>query len=1514
MSKSYEKIVLTVNSKLNRLKFRLKSFQTNSIDQDDSQKEELSNQAKDLDSRLETFLDEICSLGLTPEDLNSYLETGESLKVAINKFILEVPKNPPSGTWDQKPIVVHSPNPVPLPHIKLPTFDGNIVNWETFYDLFNATVHSNKNIGDAQKMAILKGHLTGTAAALIQSYKITEANYPICLQVLKDQYENKKEIQYSLIDRLLTLPDIKPGDSASIIKLVTETRNITNELKSQGIDLNSWNVLVVRLLMKHCDTNTLETWLLQDKEKEIASFESFLSFLLIRAKSITTTSLTKTKPTNVSSSKPKTKTVKENRCLTTNISTEDKTKSLELPCFICNNNHQLIKCDTFLKLSPKERYEKIKASKRCIQCFGSSHSVSTCKRFKCKTCNQPHHTLLHFSPAPTDEQKPTSSSTEAKQLHVKAKSSNNSVPILSTAIVYLTNISGKVIKSRFLVDSASEISILSARLADKLKLKLKTTDLRITGVGSSPLPEIHYSAMANISSGNRNHEPISGEFYIVNDLNIKLPSAPIDIDNMEYLDVKSLADPDFHIPSTIDGILGAEMCSKILTGEKKKPIGNGPSQFNSIFGWLLLGVGPSRDSLVIPKINFIESTSSLSDPPFDLYWSLEKTLDTPLPSQQSTAEAHYTKTTRLLDSNRVEVSLPFRVDPPQLGSSIRKALKVFNSLEGKFGKNPEFFEKYRSQIRKLKEQGHVETVGSLSTTNLPEHGNSYFLPHSAVPKKDNEDLRIVFNGSATTTNGISLNDTLETGDVLQTDIRRILCSFRSYRFVICMDIKNMFLQIQLPSTDRRWLQFLWRDSPVGEISILRFTRVPFGLKCSPFLAIRTLHYLADKFANIYPRASTLIKTNSYVDDFLIGSNDQQDLIQLTKEITIILQNGNFTLGKWRTNVETVFQTLKLTNIIPEEQNTLSFSQNAPILGLNWNPLSDKFQFQFKTPTMVMFTKRGILSELQKIFDPLGFLNPCTIKFRIIFQKLWLVSNLGWDSPVSSEIQEEWSSFREEISTFNDIRIERHCIHPDGNIFYLCGFADASENAYGCCIYLCSYKDNTFLQSSLLYSKTRVKPLKYFTLPRLELLGVHLLSKCIDFLISHVEINITACYCYTDSRIVLNWIHQDPHLYKTYVANRISEVKIISSSLNISWFHIAGTQNPADLVTRGLTASQLTKSNWFTGPIEVFTSLSTITKYELDPLLETPEEENKKRICVIKTDDLHFLNYYSSFYKLRKAVAILHKFLHFLIAKRKSESYIIMPIQTSDLQIAHNSIIRYIQKKHFGESLRLIKNSHPLRKSDPLINFSPFLDDEGIMRVGGRLENASLSYSKKHPIILPRNEPIVKMIVTDTHFELLHCGAQLLKTILSRRYWIIRGRILIRQVIHNCVPCTKQKLLPYSQLMSPLPSSRVTPAPVFSRVGLDFFGPFFIYLKRGRGSKKHKAYGLICVCFVTHAVHLELISDLSTDTFLLALQRFISKRGIPEEIYSDNGTTFIGAERILKKEFQQLYNLCESPET
>ncbi|XP_062538947.1 uncharacterized protein LOC134207243 [Armigeres subalbatus] len=482
-----------------------------------------------------------------------------------------------------------------------------------------------------------------------------------------------------------------------------------------------------------------------------------------------------------------------------------------------------------------------------------------------------------------------------------------------------------------------------------------------------------------------------------------------------------------------------------------------------------------------------------------------------------------------------------------IGASKSSAIRRFKWLEQKLAKDDNIRTQYHDFLREYVALDHMAPVQD-DGENISK---VCYLPHHPIVK--------------------------ESSSTTEVRIR-----FRKFPIAQVADIEKMYRQISMNPADRSLQRILWRFDASEPIQAYELGTVTYGLAPSSFLATRTLLQLVEDEGIPFPNASTAIKKNVYVDDLIAGANSIEAAIQLRGELSNLLQKGGFRFRKWCSNALPV-----LADLPPEllgTQHSMKFDPEESIktLGIRWEPEADVFRFDVAVTVQNQRpTKRTILSAIAQLYDPLGIISPVVVSAKILMQNLWLLA-LGWDDEVSPDLGRKWTQFCEQLPALSSFRIERCAFAPDFLSAELHCFADASELAYGACIYALSETVDKRVHVCLLASKSRVAPLKPLTIPRLELCAALLASRLYEKIIRSLEMEIEGCFFWSDSTIVLQWMKAPPRTRKTFVANRIVEIQ--ATTVGSHWQHVSGRENPADMISRGVFAEELINSElWKRGP-------------------------------------------------------------------------------------------------------------------------------------------------------------------------------------------------------------------------------------------------------------------------------------------------------------------------------------------
>lgn len=996
--------------------------------------------------------------------------------------------------------------------------------------------------------------------------------------------------------------------------------------------------------------------------------------------------------------------------------------------------------------------------------------------------------------------------------------------------------------------------------------------------------------------------------------------------------VRDLADPSFHVPACVDLLLGVDFISQFVTDIQSHSLGPFCSLKTSL-GIVILGEMNDSDSTqtnlkarskdpfpFTSPINRTSATSFLCNPSsssddgrleniLKSFWEIEEiSSPSPLHSLEQVVEDNFLRTTTRESNGRYVVSLPFNPKinlEENLSNTFTLAVASLKSLESRFQRDPVFSDKYKDFIEDFLSSGHMSPVSSSALARI-RRSPHFFIPHHGVIKKGDPSapLRVVFNGSAKTKSHLSLNDCLLPGPKLQSDLVRLLVQFRMHKFIIATDIKQMFRQIQISPVDQPFQLIVWRDNPDQPFQIFKINTVTYGLTSSPFLAIRTLHQLIADEGQYHPSASNIILNNTFVDDLLFGSDDTSELLQTRQDVINLLSKGQFSLKKWKSNSPALLDNLPFDHL-----ETLFDSYDADdkvikVLGVKWNHITDSFGYAF-TPASEVSSKRQLLSQIAKLFDPVGWLSPLVIRAKVIMQSL-CQSSLQWDDPLPEATKASWLSFCQDLSYVQHISIPRHARLTNPEKMSLHSFADASNSAYGAAIYLVSNSSDQRSASHLLISKSRVAPTKTQSIPRLELCAALLCAELTQYTISilqSVSPDIQPVL-WTDSSVVLAWLKREPSTLNTFVANRVAKIQAFFP-IN-SWKHVPSALNPADLVSRGTSAQILGSSRlWWHGPDFIMHSEQHWPSPPNSSALNAELPDVKVAVLVVAPSPSLFqslLERYSKFSTLQNVLAFMLRFAHNCA---HPEFKLSGPLSLVELRKSFKRCVLLVQQDAFSKDLRLLSNNSP--PSSRLRRLKPFIDEDGLIRVGGRISRSTLSDLAIHPYVLPSDSKFTRLLIMFYHHMHSHVGYQTLHNILVQEFWILSPRRSIKSALRSCISCFRTRPTPLVPPMADLPSFRVRQIRPFSKTGLDFAGPFVTRPRKTRDKTRFKSYLCVFVCMATKAVHLEILTDMSRDCFIVCFDRFVARRGYPLELFSDQGTTFVAADKFLRQGYRELFS-------
>lgn len=496
------------------------------------------------------------------------------------------------------------------------------------------------------------------------------------------------------------------------------------------------------------------------------------------------------------------------------------------------------------------------------------------------------------------------------------------------------------------------------------------------------------------------------------------------------------------------------------------------------------------------------------------------------------------------------------------------------------------------------------------------------------------------------------------------------------------------------------------------------------------MAVKTLQQLAKDDGLKYPKAAEVVLRDFYVDDVLSGADTIEECNKLQMQLQQLLQGGGFTLRKWSSNAIKVLKNINPSDINEEVLSLQEFEEKSvKTLGLFWNPKDDHFTFKASSSDFASIkkTKRNLCSDISKTFDPLGWLAPFTIGAKILFQRTWKLS-LDWDDILPENVVNEWSLYHRSLKYIESITIPRWLNTCKESKIELHGFCDASMSAYAAVIYAKVTSSSEETSVHLLMSKTKVAPIKnQLTIPRLELSAAHLLAKMYDYVVKSFHWQNKRFIAWSDSTIALSWIHGHPSKWNTFVANRVHKVQELTS--NCDWRYVSTEENPADCASRGITIEQLRDHPlWWTGPSwlpkenECWPSL-TITCPEN---IAEVKRSHLSLPAVVSSENIEsIILRFSSYGRLKSCIALCLRFINNCRTKSKRTGW----VTTTELRKAENAIIQQVQRNYYLEEILNLQDNKKINNKNGILALTPKLDDDGILRVTGRLQNAFICFDE-----------------------------------------------------------------------------------------------------------------------------------------------------------------------------------------
>lgn len=1385
---------------------------------------------------------------------------------------------------------VKSTHSISLPSIQLPVFSGQISEWASFINIFDSLVHANTELLPVQKLHYLRSHLIGEPLLLISNLTIEDDSYLPSYKQLTSRYANKRRTLNYYFSSILNYKMTNP--KASISQFLAFHSNAIKAILEFNKKTPCLDYLLCHLSYLNLSNFERKDFdCIQDPD-ELPSCDKLFEFAKQRSQCYELAAELKDKNEpfiNKIQKKKSFVTQQHNKQSSNTNNTNSSFKKFnsqnnsykKMECFLCKNSHKIYVCEQFLSLSPSERSEIINKAERCSNCL-SSHS-DKCKSTRvCNVCgSKTHHTLLHIDSKQSIEPQVTA----VCNINTHSPNKSKLSVILGTLIAYVKDSSGRYRKIRALLDMGSEISCVSVKCAAMLGLKQYNTTREILGISNQAV-YCNKQIVFELSAATDWRTCVKITALIVPKICNNVPSTSFSSQSLDTFKNIKLADPNLNISSKIDMLIGCDYYNAILSHEQPVLIPGDPTLLRTKFGFVVSGkINDTLKGERVPSPSLISLcvTSNCLDDSLKRFWMQEEiNLPKSKNPEDEFCENHFLNSVSRNSDGKYIVKLPFRPDAEKVGNNREVALKRFYNLEKKLDKEPILRSTYNEIMNEYIQLGHMTPALEPS---------SYVLPHFAVFKQSSStSTRPVFDASVKDDLGLSLNDRLYVGPKLQKPLPDIIDQARFYKYSLSCDITQMYRNIILHPDDRKLQHIFYRFSPDEPLVEYEMTTVSFGLSCAPFLAQRVIQQLTYDYGTDFPLSSRALTSQIYIDDIFSGCNSISEGKELISQINNLLQKGGFSVKKWSSNCTDLLSDMPEKYL--EKPLYLSDDQSGiKLLGLFWNPRNDCFSYQVVCWDQEN-TKRNVLSYISKIFDPNGWLSPVIFSVKYFIQQLWL-AGIDWDTKIPEPLNSNWVKLKSQLPLLEKVKIPRS-IYFDEAEYRLYGFADASDRGFGCCVYL-NVTLNRVSENFLLRAKSKVAPLKKISIPRLELLGCVLLVKLLNSLnFKNLPFTISETVYFSDSKVALAWIKTPPHRLQTFVANRVTQ--IIEKTDPTQWCYINTKKNPADCISRGLLPSELINNQlYWKGP----ESIPSKNSSSIDIIV--PELKSDNSCFVTGVIDSHpIIQVLERCSSLSKALSVVAYVLRFACKTKNSFNKRTGPISSDELKKAQIMCIKATQLTHFSNELSLLSNNRYNELPLQMKKLSPFLDENNVIRVGGRLAHSNLSYDTKHSYLISSDSRLAVLICEMCHKVTMHSGVSTMMSQIRKQYYIPSLRKLTKRTLKNCIKCYRLLSKPSVPYTADLPSARVQPSRAFAHTGMDYFGWFEVKESKRRNAKTYKCWCCIFVCFSSKACHIETVTDLSTEAFLAAFDRFSSRRSLPNTLYADCGTNFKGANNNLKE--------------
>ncbi|XP_053375012.1 uncharacterized protein LOC128547190 [Mercenaria mercenaria] len=1424
---------------------------------------------------------------------------------------------------------------------RLTKYDDKAENYSVWKTTFKSVV-AELNVNSREELDLLVKWLGPDSVKHAISYRTSSSSDPArgvrnLWERLDERYGAPEMTESSLQKKLENFPRLGPKDSKKLYELADILQEIQNNMADpKYADLLSYfnSSRGVIPIVNKLPYNMQEKWTTRaakykaDRNVPFPPFCYFVNF-------VTEMSKVKNDPGFMYESQQKISTAKR-VSLKTEVSTNSEIQSGNFCTFHNVAGHTLNSCRTFQSKPMTVRKKFIRDKGICFRCCEyTTHKASNCtKKRQCNLCKGPHASALHLK-APSSSNGGEKSEHDYKperkenEIHSACAqvcgnmSGGKSCAKLVCVYVYPMGDPEKKVKIYALLDDQSNRSLVKPEFFnlfdgqfEEIAYSLSSCVGKIDTYGRRATGFV----VENLDGTSSHELPPLTECTQIPDIRDEIPTPAVARAHSHLTDLAdSLPELDREAPILL--LIGRDLAEahhvlKQIIGPRRGPFAQEYS-----LGWVIIGesclgevhvpdkvccnktyIGhdgrgsifpPCQSRLFLKERHDVMASQDVfvrtpEDDKFGLSAEDEEFLGIMNRSFQKTPKGW-------------SAPLPFRDPRPKLPNNRDQVLRRSHSLKASLRRDSVKQDLFVEFMGRIFDNGYAELAPPLQ---LKEE--CWYLPIFGVYNSRKGQIRVVFD-SAAQHQGISLNSVLMQGPNLMNSLLGVLMRFRRHPVAVTADIQQMFFQFRVHEAHRNYLRFIWfkNNDPEQELVEYRMCSHVFGNSPSPAIAAYGLKKTAAEMEPIFGSdVREFVEKDFYVDDGLSSYPDEATAIDLvTRTQKALKEGGNLRLHKIASNSEGVMKAFPKEDLAKELQDIKIGSDTLPTqrsLGMNWNLETDTFTYTVSKEEKPV-TRRGVLSTVNSLFDPLGFVAPVVNQGRLLMREL-IHETSDWDQPLPEAKLQQWKDWKKSLADLERLTIPRMYVeisNPAGKQ-EIHIFSDASEKAISAVAYYRVANDSTGVRVGFILGKSKVAPRSGHTIPRLELCAAVMAVEIAETVYEQLGFPIEEMKFYTDSRVVLGYLNNKVRRFYIYVQNRIA--RILKSTTREQWYYVGTDDNPADEGTRPIPADQLQQSMWLKG-----CELLKAPELHLGSVnheLQSPDEDRDIRPLVkcVKTvtdpSQRLGLDRFKGINKWDLLVRVIA-----LLKGKAGRANIQAKVSRADLlRESERILITEVQKESFSKELECIASNQKLPRNSAIQGLNPIIDEHGLLRIGGRLKNASeLSISEKNPVILPKCHFVSKLVVRYYHESVRHQGCNFTEgAIRSGGFWIIGVKRLVRGMIHECVKCRKLRGKAGFQFMSDLPKDRLTPDAPFSSVGVDVFGPWNVTARRTRGGLSHsKRWAVLYTCLTTRAVHIELIEELSSSSFINATRRFIAIRGPVRVFRSDRGTNFVGATDCMK---------------